>query len=91
MRRIGDQPVIETINVEVRGLQNRLADQNFIAEDERLLGGATAKDFNVHRFGDVYFIATAIGIFGHLLTDARQAELFSHERGQDEAHCAGIN
>src|SRR5215510_10228637 len=88
---IGDEPPALTVNEQVELLENRLTDQDLVAEDERLIERVSAFESYEDRLGHGDDRRTTVGIFRPPLPARLKAETSDDVLRQDRPDRAGVD
>src|SRR3989442_4572591 len=67
MGRIGDEPLVCAVHVQVELFQHGLSNEHFIAQNQRLFNGITSEYLDDEGVGDPHAFLSPIGILGYAL------------------------
>lgn len=91
MGRVWNQPASLTIGEQVEFLKHCLADENFVAEHQRLFKCVAPQHFEDDRPRDIDGFLATVGVFGDALSTNGDAQFFSHMDRHDGPDGAGID
>jgi len=91
MGGIGNKPSALTIDEQVELLEHGLADQNLVAQDQRILERTSSFEFDHDRPGNVHRFRPSVGVLRELLAARGEPEASHDLRGQHSPHGAGVH
>ena len=86
MFRVRNQSRVRAVDEQVCLLQDGLADEDFIAQDQALFHGVTPEEFDSDRVGHGNGFRASVGVLDNALPGELQIEEFRHVPGQDRAN-----
>ena len=90
MRRIGNQPLEGAVNQQVRCFQYRLADDQFVIQDEASFDRAASQRLDPHLLRQRNGFLAAIGVFGNPLSQQIDSQREDNGRWPDGAYRSRI-
>ena len=74
MSGIGDKPPTLTIDKQVELFEHRLANQDFVTQDERFIERVSAFELHHKRLRDAHSFSAPVGVLGEAPTSWGEAE-----------------
>jgi hypothetical protein len=85
------QPLAPAVHVEIHFLQDSLADDYFVTQDEGFLVGTPTLYVDQYRLGHIDLFTATISVLGYLLHWTGEAQLLGDEGGDYQGHGARID